>query len=55
MGENMKKTVTKCVDSFLKLFFENLKNHHGNIIYQNVHLIFEINFYAFKIAITKFS
>jgi hypothetical protein len=55
MGENMKKGATKCVDSLLKLFLKNLKNHHGNTIYQNIHLIFEISFYTFKVATTKFS
>jgi hypothetical protein len=35
-------------------FFENFKNHHGNIIYQKNIFIFEIN-YIFKVATTKFS
>ncbi len=39
----------------LKIIFWNLKNHHGNIIYQKNHLIFEINSYNFKVATTKFS
>ncbi len=49
------KGATNCVDSLQKLFFENLKNHYGNTIYQNIYLIFEISFYTFKVATTKFS
>jgi len=55
MGENMKKGATKFVDNPLKLFFEFLKNHHGNTIYQKICLVFEINFYTFKVVTTKFS
>jgi len=38
------------VDSHLKLFFENLKNCHGNVTYT-----FEKSFTIFKIATTNFS
>jgi hypothetical protein len=31
LGESRKKGIKQCVDSLFKLFFENLKNHHGNI------------------------
>jgi hypothetical protein len=37
------------------LFVKFLKNHHGNTIYQKVHLILEINSYTFEVATTKFS
>jgi hypothetical protein len=40
--------------NFFKQFFENLKNHHGNSIYQKIHLIFGIS-YIFKVATTKIS
>ncbi len=35
------------------MFFENLKNHHGNTIY--IYIYIYINSYTFKIAVTKFS
>ncbi len=54
-GWKNEKKATKFVNSPLKLFFENLKNHHGNTIYPKIHLVFEINFYTFKVATTKFS
>jgi hypothetical protein len=40
---------------FKKLFFENLKNHDGNTIYQKKKIIFKISSYTFKVATTKFS
>jgi hypothetical protein len=40
-----------CGQSFKKNEF--LKNHHGNTIYQNFHVIFEINSYTFKVETTK--
>jgi hypothetical protein len=42
------------VDNPLKLFFENLKNHHGNNIYQKHCFISEINIYSFKVTTTIF-
>jgi hypothetical protein len=43
------------MDSPLKLFFENLKNHHRNTIYQKNCFIFYISSYTFKVITTKFS
>jgi hypothetical protein len=34
MSENKKKGAKKCVDNLWIFFFENLKNHHENIIYK---------------------
>jgi len=45
----MKKGATKCMDDPSKKKIEFLKNHHGNIC-----LIFEISFYTFKFATTKY-
>ncbi len=39
-GESIKKGAKQCVDIPLKLFFEFLKNHHGNTIYQKNYFIF---------------
>jgi hypothetical protein len=51
MGKNTMKGATQCVDITLKLlFFENLKNHHGNTIYQKNCFIFKISSYTFKVA-----
>jgi len=44
----MKKRVTKCVDNPLNLFFEFLKNHHGNTIYQKKSFNFFNNFLYFQ-------
>jgi hypothetical protein len=35
------------------MFSKNLKNHHGNIIYQKNNI--EISSYTFKVSTTKFS
>jgi hypothetical protein len=53
MDESMKKGAKKYVDNLLKLFFEFLKNHNGNIIYQKNCIIFEISSYTFKVATKK--
>jgi hypothetical protein len=53
-GESKKKKTKQCVDNLFKLFFENLKNHHGNTIYQKNCFIFEIGSYTFKVATPKF-
>jgi hypothetical protein len=49
-----KKELSNVWTIFLNIF-ENLKNHHGNTIYQKNYFIFEINSYAFKVGTTKFS
>jgi len=52
-----RKKEPRNVWAILKIFiyFFNLKNHHGNTIYQKNCFIFEIIFYIFKVVITKFS
>jgi hypothetical protein len=55
LGESRKKRAKQCVDNVFKLFFENLKNHHGNTTCQKKCFIFEINSYTFKVTTTKFS
>jgi hypothetical protein len=39
----------------LKTIFQIFEKQRGNIIYQKIHLIFEINSYTFKVATTKIS
>jgi hypothetical protein len=43
-----------CGQSFKKIL-KFLKNYHGNNVYQKICIIFEINFYTFKVATKNFS
>jgi len=38
----------------LKTIFQNFKKHHGNIIYQKIHLIFEIILILSKLQLQNF-
>ncbi len=55
LGWKHEKKSHKVCGHAQKIFFENLKNHHGNITYKKNCFFFEISSYTFKVATINFS